>query len=112
MVKDELVGNDKQLIKRNIINGRSVNSISTRGDRLCPLYYYLPFQIFIYFCEPAECHQPLQYILYGHFIPYGHFPLWTLFHMDILPYGQFADSPCQVMADMKKVYDDLININL
>ena len=31
--------------------------------------------------------------LYGHFIPYGHFPLWTLFHMDILPYGQFADSP-------------------
>ena len=30
---------------------------------------------------------------YGHFIPYGYFPLWTLFHMDILPYGQFADSP-------------------
>jgi hypothetical protein len=38
-------------------------------------------------------HFPIQYILYGHFIPYGHFPLWTLFHMDILPYGQFADSP-------------------
>ena len=38
-------------------------------------------------------HFPIRYILYGHFIPYGHFPLWTLFHMDILPYGQFADSP-------------------
>ena len=38
-------------------------------------------------------HFPIQYSLYGHFIPYGHFPLWTLFHMDILPYGQFADSP-------------------
>ena len=36
---------------------------------------------------------PIQYILYGHFIFYGHFPLWTFFHMDILPYGQFADSP-------------------
>ena len=40
-------------------------------------------------------HFPIRYILYGHFIPYGHFPLWTLFHMDILPYGQFADSPSQ-----------------
>ena len=38
-------------------------------------------------------HFPIQYILYGHFIPYGHFSLWTLFHMDILPYGKFADSP-------------------
>ena len=38
-------------------------------------------------------HFPIQYILYGHFIPYGHFPLWTLFHVDILPYGQFAGSP-------------------
>ena len=27
------------------------------------------------------------------FLSYGHFTLWTLFHMDILPYGQFADSP-------------------
>ena len=38
-------------------------------------------------------HFLIQYILYGHFISYGHFPLWTLFHMDILLYGQFADSP-------------------
>ena len=27
-------------------------------------------------------HFPIQYILYGHFIPYGYFPLWTLFHME------------------------------
>ena len=45
-------------------------------------------------------HFPIQYSLYGHFIPYGHFPLWTLFHMDILPYGQFADSPILLRIDL------------
>ena len=40
---------------------------------------------------------------YGHFIPYGHFPLWTLFHMDILPYGQFADSPYYLYIELKKI---------
>ena len=38
-------------------------------------------------------HFPSPYILNGHLISYGQFSLWTLFHMDILPYGQFADSP-------------------
>ena len=54
----------------------------------------------------------VKYILYGHFIPYGHFPLWTLFHMDILPYGQFADSPfqviCQKMAMFEQLNDQLL----
>ena len=47
-------------------------------------------------------------VLYGHFISYGHFPLWTLFHMDILPYGQFADSPYfQYLGKLGKAFSHL-----
>ena len=52
-------------------------------------------------------HFPIPYILYGHFIPYGQFPLWTLFHMDILPYGQFADSPESLLEVIRQLLSDV-----